>query len=386
MRLVCLARAVVVPALALLCACGDDEVEGACEPDADGGADSADGCRLSARYVSFEGGEPVHVGWYDSVLETPCEFEVAADGLLRCLPDGAGYWQHFSSPDCEASSVLVRVPVWYGATPAFTLELDFNSCPLRRRVFRVGPEHDGPVYDGIGPGMCREVEASADIVDYSLGEEVDPAELVSAEREARGDGRLQDYVLVAEDGARQPTWQFRDTELGDDCVFGAAADGSYRCMPGDLRLGRAIDPVFADEACSQEVALGESCSQSTFGLRPDHRACEERWTAYELGESIDRSVVFIVDGEGECSGVQITPDEGEPRIVRSVAGEVDPAELVGVEPELRGEGRVRGRWAELDGGRDVFLGWFDTVTDCPCQLDTIPGEPGECPDPLPAGP
>ena len=385
MRLECLARAVVVSTLALLCACGDDEVGGECEPAADDGADSADGCRLSARYVSFEGGEPVQVGWYDGDLETPCEFEVAADGLLRCLPDGAGYRQFFSSPDCEASSALVRVPVRYGLTPAFMLEADYNFCPLRTRIFRVGPEHDGPVYDGIGPGMCRKVEASADIVNYRLGEEVLPVELVSAEREARGDGRLQDYVLVAEDGARQPAWQFRDTELGEDCVFGAAADGSYRCMPGDFRLGES-DPGFGDKACSQEVGRGESCSQSMFGLRRDSRACQERWTAYELGESIDTSVVFVVDGEGECSGVQITPDEGELPIVRSVAGEVEPAELVGVEPELRGEGRVRARWAQLDGGRQVFLGWFDTVTDCPCQLDTIPGDAGGCPDPMPAAP
>jgi hypothetical protein len=56
-------------------------------PPTPGDAVFADGARLVARTVSFPGTEPLLVGVYDRAERTTCEFETAADGKLRCLPD-----------------------------------------------------------------------------------------------------------------------------------------------------------------------------------------------------------------------------------------------------------------------------------------------------------
>lgn len=69
-------------------------------------------------------------GWYDEGLDAACEFEVASDGELRCLPERAG-------------------------SIAF---LGIEGC-LGRRFFRTGGPIEGDLFKiGVDLPPCRPVE------------------------------------------------------------------------------------------------------------------------------------------------------------------------------------------------------------------------------------
>ena len=90
MRSIGLAVCAVALAVGSLSACGGDDDAGDCVPGGGEDRETGDGCRLSARTVSFADGEPVQIGWRDEGLDAACEFGVGGDGELRCLPETAG--------------------------------------------------------------------------------------------------------------------------------------------------------------------------------------------------------------------------------------------------------------------------------------------------------
>lgn len=346
----------------LVCLCSST----GCGSDGAGGPDlgrgDVDGDRLVGRNLSFPGGSPIQVGWYDQELAAPCDFRAAADGQLRCVPQARIGTLYYSSPDCAGSSVMQVEPLCGAGAAAFALILDFAACPARARVFRLGePDTSGRVYVLAGGGECIEV-TQADGFSYHAVEEVAPGELVAAEHTPVGAGRLQRYVDVAQDGAQRLTSELRDTELADDCTFTRAADGSLRCVPGETSLDTDFTAT-SDTTCAGEAALVSPCVQSGFAVRDDPDACDESTLVYELGEALPDGLALYREIDGVCQEVE---NELQGAVMRWVGPEVDPSELVGAELELSGDGRVQERWARLADGTRVFHDFWDSELETTC--------------------
>jgi hypothetical protein len=345
-------------------ACDDGSARG---PDLVRG--DADGARLVARTLTFPGGASVQVGWFDQELETPCDFELAADGRLRCLPAARQGTLGYSSPDCAASSKIMGVDqLCEGGPETLALVRRGDSCAREARVFRLGDlDTSGHFYYADQEGVCREITRS-DRLSYHQAEEIPPNNMVIAEHTALGEGRLQRYVDAARDGAQRLTTEFRDTELDDDCVFTSADDGKLRCVPGETSLDKSFTAT-PDPSCVGEAVFLPACRQSSFALRRDPMTCDGRILVYELGDMIGAGRILYREIDGECVPVE-NPDVDD-TVMRWVGAEVEPPALVDAELELVGDGRVRGRWARIEDDSMVFVDFWDTLLETTCSGLTL---------------
>lgn len=346
----------------LLFSCDDGDREEA-PPDAPWVA----GDRLSVREIAFPGGEPVQVGWYDEELRTPCTFRRAADGQVRCLPQTGVFDFHaFASPDCSESSALARRSNRCGPTPTFATTPGLSNCPAEAHVFRLGERYTGDRFIRVGEDCLLDEFEDENADFYERGEEIAPDEMVAGERIPSGSSRLKRYMMTAEDGAQGPDAPFVDSDLGDDCFFFAAADGSQRCIP--IGHGFSIPPdQFSDENCSQPALDAHQCPDSSLAVGIDESACELRFSVFELDPPIANATVYSKDGE-ECRAVDTRTDSSQ---FRPIGEEVPPSALIAGEPELRGEARVRSRWIRLAGMSSLFDGWWDTEFDTRCSLMSL---------------
>jgi hypothetical protein len=342
----------------------DDGVEPPDRPD----VPDTDGDRLIARTFSFPGGTPVQTSWYDQELEAPCSFGVAADGQLRCIPQARQASLYYPGADCSGSGPLIIqvLPPCEAGAEGFALVSEEATCPASTRAFRLGALHGGRVYSRRPDGSCYEVWRDP-ATTYYEAEEVAATGMVAAERAPVGAGRLRRYVDFAEDGARQHTSEFRDIELGGTCTVTWATDGVERCVPGDSPIYPTF-PASSDASCSDDVTWVPPCWQSKFiGLEQELSGCGESHRAYELGEILPEETPLYFESDGEC--FQLEDEFGQGTIRRFT--EVDPSRMFGPEIELRGEGRVRDRWAVLDDGTAVFRDWFDSSLETSCIPLTV---------------
>ena len=342
---------------------GEDDGVGEDRPD----VPDTDGERLIARTIAFPGGMPVQIDWYDQELEAPCSFGLASDGRRRCIPRARPANLFYPGADCSGSGTLVvqvEPPCETGAEQ-FALVSEQMSCAVTTRTFRLGTPYGGRLYSRGADGSCYEV-FPAPLSSYHEAEVVAPSALVAAEHAPVGAGRLRRYVDFAEDGAREHTPEFRDTELGATCTFTWASDRVERCVPDEPSTDHGYR-VSTDASCSLDAMWIPACGDSTFiTLLGDLNACVPTHHAYELGELLPVDAPLYAKFEGECSRIDADPDGATWRYA-----EVDASRMVGPEIELRGEGRVRGRWALLEGGGAVFRGWYDTSLEAMCTRQTV---------------
>jgi len=104
------------------------------------------------------------------MLGGSCHFVTAADGKLRCLPDGAGV-SFFSDIQC---SVPLGVQVDECEPVKYLLRDDHGACPVQH-VYLPGTKLDPastPAYQGTGPADCALIGSSNSIAYYTLGAEV----------------------------------------------------------------------------------------------------------------------------------------------------------------------------------------------------------------------
>ena len=219
----------------------------------------ADGKRLVARTVSFPGTEPLFVGIYDRIERTPCTFETAADGRLRCLPEtvptpepvarwvegvaapreGAagrlrrhdvlsadgGYFPHRSglfdshygapcSPrfvrNADGTAESTCLPsaglIGYGfadalcATPLAMVaaEEPLIAAEADGTLFALGGAWEGPVYLP-SSDACNEIDPSSSRY-FTVGEELPADAVVTVRAVPRGTGRLALQMVEAKEG------------------------------------------------------------------------------------------------------------------------------------------------------------------------------------------
>ena len=109
----------------------------------------------------------------DTMLAGSCHFATAADGKLRCLPDGAGVY-FFSDDKC---TVPLGVQSDECQSVKYLLRGDQSACSMQH-VYLPGTKLDPastPAYQGTGPTDCGLIGGSNSIAYYTLGAEVPPA-------------------------------------------------------------------------------------------------------------------------------------------------------------------------------------------------------------------
>jgi hypothetical protein len=154
----------------------------------DGGGDAMallearSGTRLKAvRYKGADGSEYPTSTWFDASLNEDCTFKAAADGKLRCLPDGhsvtSSTYLYFADAGCTAPIVFNEASSC-GSLPHYGTRSD-DTCPFGTHVFDRGQSValyyrffdtcEGPL--PVGPGQTAYVPV-----------EVHPSEFVEANR------------------------------------------------------------------------------------------------------------------------------------------------------------------------------------------------------------
>jgi hypothetical protein len=106
-----------------------------------------------------------------------------------------------------------------------------------------GGNHDGAAggVDGTGPGP----EASNGLLDAIT----DPVPSAMADPVQSGT-RLKAHYYAGEDGSKQFTLTFYDSQRHEDCSFKIAGDGTIRCLPTTA----VVFGYYADAACTQQLA------------------------------------------------------------------------------------------------------------------------------------
>jgi len=95
---------------------------------------------------------------------------------------------------------------------------------------------------------------------FPVGDEVENSEFVSLTTAIEdGADRLRRILVVDGGGFQSFTGQWSDTMLGGTCRFGAAVDGSFRCLPEPL----SSVVLFSDALCTVPVRLArvDGCEQ-----------------------------------------------------------------------------------------------------------------------------
>jgi hypothetical protein len=82
-------------------------------------------------------------GFFDEERKVSCAPQLAADGVLRCLPRSEGELSLFADPDCRVPVVSARL----GCTPPTVVAQTVpGTCPARARIHRVGAATFAAVY------------------------------------------------------------------------------------------------------------------------------------------------------------------------------------------------------------------------------------------------
>lgn len=217
------------------------------------------GSRLRARYIEAPGGARQFLGWYDSVRDVECEFEISgpANAVRRCLPLGRSIEHWYSDASCE--TVLLT----NGDCDRRFFRDKWANCDGGAVVRNVGADFTPALAYAFQNGACvpvAEITRPVPARMCEVGDEV-PLDLFVSAREAieQREGPVEALVLEAEDGARQVLGGY-DAENSFAATPQQSADGTRRWMPYRVAYdfgttGVHSGSVFSESTCSARVAL-----------------------------------------------------------------------------------------------------------------------------------
>lgn len=141
---------------------------------------------------------------------------------------------------------------------------------------------------------------------------------------AESGSRLKARWYVADDGARQPVFQWFDSARNEECTFQRATDGVMRCMP----TGAGLSSYYSNANCTQRVAAllaALACidGDGTYAIESATTGCESRTKVFTLGETLPSESVYVLSGE-TC--VAAAPNEAF--VYRRLGSEVPPGSFV----------------------------------------------------------
>ena len=333
------------------------------------------GQRLRARVLDGGQGAVSLQGWFDAELGTACEFHVATDGRLRCLPTSAegriGWTETDVLYDDAACSHPLTAVALDAPAPAMVLGEPGagTSCDSDDRPFPVhqrgAPRTDVAVmyyrYDGACEASSSD-PATAQL--FGLGEAVDPTAFVRADISVEVvDARISASVRRADDRSYEIVGLV-DRARDAECVT------LWTALPSSCYPARMAWDVgyHADAACTEPVAY-----TSPFVPNGGEDECPPLVVmAYgeDCGAPVTRAIGERTDavatewGDGECLPLD-QPDD--PHAYYEVGAPIPLDEWPQIEPIEGGTGPLRVREGGVNGQA--------LQQDWPAFADTTWGEP-----------
>ncbi len=320
------------------------------------------GSRLRAITVRAGPDASQWLGWYDSELDSQCNFLEAADGTARCLPISYGYVPGFADAAC--SEPLWNIQATGGNAVPSRVALVENPCKPEWAAYEVGNKHLAPAYYFDSLHRCVEWPASDGF--YELSPLPSNLFVAAAHLDDPRSETLAMSYWKSEDGALQPLYpwdaarQARCTGDSDgtlvqnDCTPDACGK---RCVP--FRVAPYADcgdgmAYFRQGNCKEPSAVEV--------LERDHQCLIPPNVRYfEVGAERPDVVIVCSEGEAELEsgGVRRHFELGAPIPTESLPrlGQVD-----------LGEGRVVARHDSTPDGVPLqFVEFYDTELGAPCS-------------------
>lgn len=141
------------------------------------------GSRLKARwYVGDDGARQPLFQWFDSARNEECTFQRATDGVLRCMPGGAGLSSYYSNANCtQRAAVLLATLDCGDGYGTYAIESATTGCESRIKVFTLGETLPPESVYVLSGESCVAAAPNAAFVYRRLGSEVAPSSFVSAQ-------------------------------------------------------------------------------------------------------------------------------------------------------------------------------------------------------------
>jgi hypothetical protein len=170
----------------------------------------------------------------------------------------------------------------------------------------------------------------------------------------------------AQQGTLSLVTAWRDTQLNQDCLLYAAADGQQRCMP--MSVPYAVDGYFSDMGCTQPAF--PATSASALAIRYDTSSCAFKVHVFNVGAHLSTRTLFFKSGTS-C-GMVTVPANQEPYALGSelpasnfVAVTTTPATAGGVAfDQITFDDGAHGTYSLRDSaiGSDCFIRSFTDGT------------------------
>jgi len=332
----------------------------------------------------------------DSELAETCNYGLASDGSLRCIPiaDGspfAGGAVMYTDPGC--TNRIAQLAAAVGDPPPIYMQEvvaggSADGCAAVTRNYELGNQlavdPATTIYrqDAVS---CVGVTAGTSPY-FEIASELAPDDLVAGTESWVGEGRVQTRRLDGDDGSRFcDAASFRDLELETSCVLQYGEDNSIECLPSPLPIGA----FFSDAGCGTGTELplmvvpGTCDTGARYAYQPALAACNYRNRVRALGDEFT-DPYFQMDGG--C--VQVDPPN------ESTAYRVGPALAGGSFSTFThtfiDSGGDRLQRGDLENGLGLRIHapeafgeqWKDTMLDTPCAFETATDDMLRC---LPSG-
>lgn len=217
-----------------------------------------------------------------------CYFRDAADGAYRCLPSEAYVSQSiYANPSCTTLAVSRGTSAC--PPPNVATSTTAQGCGSVARVFGVGGAAT-PYYMG---STCTALSSSGAQY-YSVGAEIPLSSFAEGRvAVAGGTARVRPKELVLRGGEPYPSG-LRDTQRNEDCSFGMAIDGAFRCLP----QSSASVYFFSDAQCTQRLAYRVTqagCTQQpTVAQDYDDSTCPPKYHVYSVGSQVTPANLYVL--------------------------------------------------------------------------------------------
>jgi len=243
-------------ALAAVGACGGHI---ASAPSNDGGADAstsfpsadyASGSRLRAQTYRTADGDAIFHGWFDTKLNVACTFQIADDGILRCLPAPQGYEVVYSDTSCSDASFALDHNVVDPTGPRYAV---LSSCAGASAFLLSGaPVGAQTLYAPTWNGAC--VGIIDDFPTFSILHQ-DASIFVAAHATTKPvDAILGGRIIAADDGAFETSSAY-DIVHGDECDLGdPSLNSTSICAPPETAYPfESCSPALVAPACANAL-------------------------------------------------------------------------------------------------------------------------------------